>query len=120
MSVFIVEPEDTWHAIAGSREMAEGVPPRVRQGMLWWTLNVRPQENILTLSDSLRTKAAYTAGSVGNHNLDVLLDSGASRCDLQGLYTTWHLLHGVIQIGQYLGLPCHSGFLQQCYLTMCS
>ena len=43
-----------------------------------WKLNAWPQEIVPALSDFLRTKAAYTAGSVGNHNLDVLLDSGAS------------------------------------------
>ena len=41
-------------------------------------LKARPQEIVPALSDLLRTKVAYPAGSVGNHNLDVLLDSGAS------------------------------------------
>ena len=33
---------------------------------------------IPALTDSIRSKAAYTAGSIGNQNLDVQLDSGAS------------------------------------------
>ena len=40
-------------------------------------MNTQPQEIVPALSDLLRTKAAYTAGSAGNHNLDVLLDSEA-------------------------------------------
>ena len=36
-----------------------------------------PGDIVPALSDLLRTKTAYTAGSVGNHNLDVLLNSGA-------------------------------------------
>lgn len=55
--------------------MAEGAPPSIEQGMI---LNARPQEIVPALLDLLKTKASYTAGSVGNHNLDVLLDSGAS------------------------------------------
>ena len=41
-------------------------------------MNARPQQIIPALSHSLRSKVAYTAGSVGNQTLDVLLDSGAS------------------------------------------
>lgn len=37
-------------------------------------LNARPQEIVPALTDPLRSKAAYTAGSVGNQNLDVSLD----------------------------------------------
>ena len=44
----------------------------------WWKLNAQPQEIVPGLSDLLRTKAAYIAGSVGNHNLDVLFNSGTS------------------------------------------
>lgn len=50
-----MEPEDTWHGIAGRREMAKEAPPSVEQGMLL----VDNECNLL------KTKAAYIAGSVG-------------------------------------------------------
>ena len=78
------------HKTVGNREMAKRASPNVEQGdrrpgqnasqnvETRSKLNDQPQEIVPALSDSLRSKAAYTAGSVGNQTLDVLLDSGAS------------------------------------------
>ena len=41
-------------------------------------VDARPIQIVPALSDIIRHKAAYTQGSVNDHNIDILLDSGAS------------------------------------------
>ena len=87
---WMVRPDQLWRGttcgvtghlarnLLAAGKWPRGCPQASSRGHSRSELNAQHQVIIPALTDSIRSKAAYTVGSVGNQNLDVLLDSGAS------------------------------------------
>ena len=73
----------TWHETAGSRETTKGMPLPVDSQV---ALDAQHIDCVPALSNINRSKAAYIQGRVGGHQLDILLDTGASCSAVRSEY----------------------------------